>query len=372
MKNFLTVLFAVLFFIPSGWGGKLPKVPRVPSLSKAAVPKINVRKVFGGLPEPVLKNYGGLLERKYLMARIPVKLYPKLSLYNDRLTVRSLRRFEEQSALFDLHQAEIASKIKSVVTDKVSYAYFLPKKTDVLYIGEIHQEALVQAEIVNLVKSLRAVYPGRTIYLAAESVPSLSGETFSKQDIITTREQLQERLRAEAELLGLEEAEVLASAQVVEAALAEGIGVIGLENEEELLEFAWPENNAELTDEMYEDVVTSAAGMEWRNKQFASRIRTLRAYDPEALVVFYGGIDHAAYHNLAALPELVGGASFVVQVTVPSALWGTHPLYRNFRESEYLRGKFHSSPDAKLVETWKEPTEFNKLLGSDLTVIVHE
>ena len=69
---------------------------------------------------------------------------------------------------------------------------------------------------------------------------------------------------------------------------------------------------------------------------------------------------------------MVGGKSFVVQIAVPAALSGNNPLFRFLREEPAVRDAFRASPDAKLVEWWGEPTRYNRLLGNDLTIIVHE
>lgn len=375
MRVLFSVLLSLFFALTSVWAQvpkKLPKVPKTARVKTADIPQINLPKVFNRLPEPVLRKYGSLLYNSHLADRISARAYPRLARYNDLLAARSLERFTVLEEVFQTHQLALAANIQSAVTETVPYARLLPKEVDVLYIGEVHQEARVQEEIAGLVKSLRAVYPNRTVYLAAESVPCAFGKDFTVEDLIRSREKLQERLAEEAELLGLDEMEVLASAQVVEAALEQKIAVLGLENEEELLEFTKTEEGEYPTEEQYQQVVTSFAGMEFRNKGFARLINGLRAYDPKALVVFYGGIDHAAYHGISSLPEMVGGRSFVVQVTVPGALAQTHPIFKNFREGEEIRAQFHESPSAKLVEWWKEPADFNRVLGNDLTIIVHE
>lgn len=375
MRILVFILLGVVFAGASGWGKvpkKMPKLPKTPAASSSARVRINLPKIFNELPAPVLRKYGGLLYESHLAERISARAYPLLSKCNDRLAAQSLRKFVSLEESFLTHQQDIAANIQSRVMHHVAYGDFLPQNADVLYIGEVHQEAFVQEEISNLIKSLREVYPRRNIYLAAESVPSAGGVDFSAGDLIFSRETLHKRLAEEAELLGLEEHEVFASAQVIETALSAKIPVLGLENEEVLLEFARTERGEYPTVEQYEQVVTSFAGMEFRNQGFARLINGLRAYDPEALVVFYGGIEHAAYHHVSALPDMVKGRPFVVQVTVPGALHETHPIYKNFREGEEIREEFHKSSAARLVEWWKEPGEYHRILGSDLTIIVHE
>lgn len=266
----------------------------------------------------------------------------------------------------------LVENIESRVYNRVPYSELLPEDAEVLYIGEVHGVPRVQQEIVTLVKSLREAYPGRKIYLAAEGVPAAFDLDFSTDDLIHTREALLERLRKAADLADVEITEMAASSSVVMAAVEAGIPVLGLESEGALCRLATPKGREMPTEEEYEQVATSLAGMEFRNRGFAEGIKVLRKADPDALVVVYGGIDHLAYHQLFSVPALVGGKSFVVQVTVPAALAESNPLFRYFKEPEDIRSAFKASPDAKLTEYWKEPSSFNQLLGNDLTVIVHE
>lgn len=339
----------------------------LPAASRAAT-----QSALRQLSPALMGTYGRELRALEAANRFSAKQYPRLAHHNKILLDRAVNLFVEQEKLFSSHAAEIVGNIQSRVYKQVPYTRLLPQHIDVLYIGEIHGVERVQGEIQTLVKSLRSIYPGRKIYLAAESVPAAFDGNFSAEDLLYTAEELTGRLREDADMLGVEEAEELSSFDVIRAALEEEIPVLGLESEAFILQLATPKGRAFPTPKQYEQVVTSLSGMELRNTLFAKGISFLRQFDPEALIVVYGGIDHMAYHQPGALPSRVGGKSFVVQVTVPAALHESNPLFKNFLESPEIRRAFNASPAAKLVESWKEPTLFNQVLGNDLTVIVHE
>lgn len=361
--------FVLLLCAPSAWAQKgLSTFKKLPQAAARSVET----QFFKLVPARTLNLYGAELRALRASNQLSRKKYPRLARQNELLLRQSIDLFVRRERLFYEQAPAIARNIKSRVYRSVPYAELLPENIDVLYIGEVHGVPRVQKEIGTLVKSLRTVYPGRKIYLAAESVPAAYDLDFSVDDLVRGPEVLAERLREVADLTGMKAEELLPLFSVVQAALEEQIPVLGLESEGSLFQFASPEKGGEPTDEDYEAVVTSLVGMEFRNKGFAQGVSMLRAAEPDALVVVYGGIDHFAYHQPSSVPSLVAGKSFVVQVTVPGALPDSNPLFKNFRESESIRRDFASSPDAKLVEFWKEPTEFNQILGNDLTIIVHE
>lgn len=362
----------LVLLLACSWAQAQKNVIKLGRNVSRGVARATEQQFLKSVPARTLSLYG--LELRALVAsnRLPANAFPKLARRNDLLTHQAVNLFVSQEKLF-LEQAPLlVEKIESRVYNRVPYAALLPKDAEVLYIGEIHGVPRVQQEIVTLVKSLRTVYPGRNIYLAAEGVPASFDLDYSTDDLIYTQEALLERLHEAAELADMEMTELVASSSVVLAAVEAGIPVLGLESEGALCRLATPKGRKMPTEEEYQQVVTSLAGMEFRNRGFAKGINVLRKADPDALIVVYGGIDHLAYHQLSSVPALVGGKSFVVQVTVPAALAESNLLFRHFKEPEEIRRAFNASPDAKLAEYWKEPTSFNQLLGNDLTVIVHE
>lgn len=371
IKKLFAVPAVLCLFVSASWaqaGKALKTLDTAVRRAVVSVPVKSARTSFS-VPSRLYKTYGPDLHNLYFEHTLPAVKYPKLALQNNQLIGQGLKRFEYNEAVFSAHASEIAGLIKSeVYPRRVPYAEFLPKKLDVLYIGEIHGQPRVQEEVKALIKSLKTVYPGRRIYLAAERIPSDGDFAVSEEDFIRDDAAL-------AAALDIQEAELdllVDSVDVLQTALREGIPVLGLENFGLLLQLSTPKGKEFPTDEEFESFAESPIGMQVRNHSFARRLRALRRFDPEALVVAYGGIDHMAYHNEFSVPSLVKGESFVVQMLVPFALRGTNPLFRHFREPDELRRRFASSPDAKLVESWAEPSSYNQILGNDLTVIVHE
>lgn len=369
-KLWVSAAIVLLFSFSPCWAQN--KLVKSAAKSSASISRAVERSLLKSVPRSVLNKYGRELWALAEGNRLPARLYPEFSRHNDLLLEKALRQFVEQEKAFSANAPEIVGNIQSAVYRRVPYAQFLPKDVDVLYIGEIHQELRVQTEIKNLILSLRDIYSDRKIYLAAESVSAVADKDFSTEDLLFSRKDLSARLRETEELLGLEYLENLPSFDVVRAALDENIPVLGLEDEGVLLWCASPEGCPYPTAKQYERFAVSLSGMQLRNQVFAEKITALRQTDPSALVVVYGGIDHFAYHQPDALSTLVGGKSFVIQVTVPNALPASNPLFKNIRESADIRRRFNASPDAKLVENWGKPSPFNQILGNDLTIIVHE
>lgn len=370
MKRWGILASVFLFIFSPVWAQKKPA--KLGGNLVRTVERVTKRQLLKQVPARLQKVYRYDIHSLIDDNRLSLKAYPSLALYNDALLSRALDRFVEQEKIFSQHLSDISAGIGSRVYDSVPYAAFLPKDVDILFLGEVHSVPRVQREIGTIVKSLRKIYPDRNIYLAAESVPAVYGADFSKEDLISSPAELERRVEVVAELAGLEVPEVLDSFSVIYQAFEENIPVLGLEKEEALLYFATPEGRDYPTEKQYEQIVTSLVGMKFRNLNFAKGINMLRAADPDALVVVYGGMDHFAYHQPSAVPSFVKGKSFVVQVSVPSALAGANPLFLHFSESEDIRRGFNRSPDAKLAEFWKKPSPLNQVLGNDLTIIVHE
>lgn len=316
-----------------------------------------------GFSSPQPKHYVFYLQERFFTAPLDPSAYPVLSRQNDARIFSALRDFAEQAVRFETDFPRITSQIKNYIfTNEIPYARFLPKDLDVLYIGEVHGETRVQKEIVSLVRQLPSIYPGRTIYLAAEGVPTLE-EWTAEENLILTLDELADRIDLAAPIKSI---------QVVTAALDAQIPLYGLEDEVALILASRPPKQKLPTLQQYDNYAVSLEGMNFRNRLFARKIRELQVYDPGALIVVYGGIDHMAYHSPSSLPSMIKGKSFVVQVTIPSQLGVSNPLFAHMILDEPLYQQFHSSPDAKVLESWKSPTSYNRLLGNDLTVIVHE
>ena len=372
MRTIFFVLLGLLAINSTSWAQNLPAATRgVDALrhSRSALQQLDREAplVLGnykiGFSSPTMKLFAPYLQERFFEHRLDPVDYPETSAHDNIRILKSLHRFAGDATRLEFEFSRINAQIQHrIFTGEIAYKNFLPQDIDVLYIGEIHDETRIQQEIVSLVKQLPSIYPNRHIYLAAEVVPT-QVEWSVEKGLSFTLNELAEQLDIAAPIKSI---------QVVTAALDVHIPVYGLEDEIALAVASIPSKSDWPTEDQFDRYATSLEGLHFRNKLFARRIRALQAYDPGALIVVYGGIDHIAYHNVSALPSMIKGKSFVVQVTVPSALGASNPLFSAFEADEPIRQQFHSSPDAKLLESWKTPGYYNKLFGNDLTVIVHE
>ncbi|MBR4682845.1 MAG: hypothetical protein IKP06_06055 [Elusimicrobiaceae bacterium] len=372
MRKIFFVLFSMIFVEGSVCAQIIPlshkgaealyrSRPFVQALNRKTPLALGNYKVGFLSPQP--KHYASYLPECFLGSSLDYSAYPRLAQRNDARALQALQDFAKHAVRFETNLSHISTRIQNhVFTKKVPYANFLPQDIDVLYIGETHEEMRVQKEIVSLVSQLPSIYPGRTIYLAAEIIPTLE-EWTAEENIILTLDELADRLDVTAPVKTI---------QVLKAALNAQIPLYGLEDDVALILASTPRKQKLPTMKQLGDFAVSWEGIALRNRLFARKIRALQIYDPGALIVVYGGMFHMAYHNQSSLPSLLKGKSFVVQVTIPHALPAANPLFSNMLVDEATRQQFNASPSAKLVESWKDPGSYNKLLGNDLTVIVHE
>ena len=358
IKKLLTILFILSMCNGAFAGGSLVKG------GKKAVQTFTLGNTHIKLPPKMVQMYHFDLQTRFFDYQINAARYPVLSARNDARMLSGIIGFKADLAAFKKHSQQIAENIDSeVIEGKVDYKKFLPQDIDYLYIGELHKETRIQQEISQIVRDLPKIYPNRTIYLATEMVPAkevpwddLSILPYSKKAMLSL----------------LEGAEEYNSSWVIQAALDENIPVVGLEPQIAIMNEALVDGKDFLSQEDFNDYASSLEGMHFRNNYWAGVIKELRRRDPSALVVVYAGIDHVAYHNPSALPTLVGGKSFVVQVLIPKYLRTVNPLFRHFKESDVILKQFFSSDNAKLVNSWVVSQKFNLLLGNDLSIIVHE
>lgn len=288
---------------------------------------------------------------------------PALSTKNDVRMFEALQRFTKSAVKFEENYADILSRIDGTVLEHVDYKKLLPKDVGIIYLGEIHNQPRIHEEISSLLRQLPSIYPGRRIYLATEFLHVNQSQSVQMNLLFSPAE-----LRSWQEKFG-----PFTGERVMLTALKNKMGLLGLEDRFVLLEASAPKGVQYATEEQYGDFATSFEGMTFRNKMFAQKLKELRALDPEALVVFYGGFAHVSYSELNSLPSLLREKSFVIQFAVPPALITINPLFSYMRHEPELRDAFRASENAKLVERWRKPTqEYRRILGSDLSIIVHE
>lgn len=358
MKKLLIFLFVLGICNGAFAGGPLVKG------GKKAVQSFTLGNTHLKLPPKMMQMYRFDLQTRFFDYQINAARYPVLSARNDGKMLQGIIGFKADLASFRQHIHQIANNIESeVFVGNIDYKKFLPQDIDYLYIGELHKETRIQQEIAQIIHELPKIYPDRTIYLATEMVPA-------KEELLDDLSQLP--YSRKAMLSFLEGAEEYFSSKVIRAALDENIPVVGLEPQVAIMNESLADGKDFLSKEDFEEYASSLEGMYFRNNFWAGVINELRRRDPAALVVVYAGIDHVAYHNPSAVSTLVEGKSFVIQVAIPGYLRSINPFFRHFKESDAIRKQFHSSDDAKLVNSWVISQKYNRLLGNDLSIVVHE
>ena len=357
-----------------GWGtasAQLPKALRaaLPAVSAPAA-RLGAEKCIAfelgnyrvQLPPAVMSAHGIDLWTTHLSSQLDPALYARSSVKNNAHILKSVRRFVRDYERFHIKAADIAGRIEScVLRGEIPYQHYLPQQLQTLYIGEVHEIAGLSDEVADLIRALPSLYPKRSIYLATEFLPAEEQLPAPFSRPITRREELDRLLDGDGRM----------SSRVLYAAVETGIPVIGLEREQSLLRRIAREIPQTPTWENYEDFAVSFEGMRVRNKMWAQSLRALRNADPDALIVVYAGFGHVGYNKDFNLPSMLGGKSFVVLFTTPEFLSLNNTLFRYFREEAHVRKAFHSSLDAKLVERWTKASPDKKIMGTDLTVILH-
>lgn len=314
-------------------------------------------------------------------ARMSELYFPSISLVNDGKVARSLQGFADNAARFAKHQNAILSNLQSeVYPGKVPYRQLLPpaENIDYLYIGEVHDQPSVQTEIVQFIKQLPSMYPNRSIYVATEFLPEepFGEETKFTEDyhrnvplFFVDQDRLKQVLPQEVALY-----------QDLSSILADGIPLVGLEPQVRMFEKILVEtkhvNESEVWEHIsdwYDEFSVSEEGMAYRNRIWAEHLAQLRAQDPSALIVVYAGAAHVGYQSVFSLPRLVNRPKqFVTFFTTPSYIPHLNPLFDGLREDPALQRAFGQSRRAKMVTRWKQESPLKKIMGTDLTVIVHK
>ena len=148
--------------------------------------------------------------------------------------------------------------------------------------------------------------------------------------------------------------------------------LIGLENDE-VLHRILKRSDGKLTVEEYGEFMQTNIGMNLRNHLWARTLTRLQKIAPEAQIVAYGGIAHFSLHEENAVPSLVPGKHFVIQLSTLEGLPYNNPLTASLSISEPSLHMFEKNPSSKIVAGWKSPfPDYRHLLGNDLSIIVHE
>ena len=370
MKYWIVALvFCSVCYPQAGWtqAGKAVKSLEGASSSRLyegglKLPAFQLGNMYLKIPPSVMRAHGLDLQISHLESQLDPTIYSRISAKNDAQILKSLQRFLREYEDFRAHAPQIAAHIDSrVFTEEIPYGSYLPTDLQTLYLGEVHHIPGLAAEVESLIRQLPKIYPNRRIYLATEFLPAYERIPLSMDRTVTRPEEIADLLQGVSRM----------STPVLYAALESGIPVIGLEAEWAILKQIMHDTGLYPTEQMYEDYATSFEGMRFRNRIWAQSLRALRQADPDALIVVYAGFGHVGYHRDFTLASKLGGRSFVVLFTVPEYLPLNNPLFRYMRESKTIEQQFNASIEAKLVENWKKNTRLKKIMGSDMTIILH-
>ena len=314
------------------------------------------------IPRAVMAAHGQDLMISHIGLQLDPVVYTNLSNKNNAHILHSLQRFIKDYNFFQTHKDQIATCFESRVFEKnIPYASYLPKEVNTLYIGEVHQVPGLAGEVAKLIRSLPKIYPNRRIYLATEFLPAAERVPFAEGSLVLDKQTINQILMNE----------YFPTTEVLYAAVATGIAVLGLEPEQAIWQKLHQKTHQQPTEKMYEDFAVSFEGMRWRNHRWAQYLRALRAADPEALIVVYAGFGHVGYHRDFNLPSIILDKSFVILFTTPIYLPLNNPFFRYMREEGVIGAAFRNTKQAKLVKSWRGSTPYNKIIGADMAVILH-
>lgn len=220
----------------------------------------------------------------------PADVPPAFSLRNKLLTQARRELLEKNWQLF-LQRPQAAQALYS---PHINYADIIPSSARLIFLGEIHDQNTIHQEIYHVIKDYRTRYPGRRIYILAESVAD-DGIVYHASNW-GEKGPYQKSGAARAQML-----EVLVKEQGVFLTGLERPGLVRLYN-----------SSAALRQAVVRKYV-SASGLEIRNRGFLEKIVSLRRLDPQAVFFVYGGKAHWSYTHAGSVTlALNTGTTFVM------------------------------------------------------------
>ena len=237
---------------------------------------------------------------------VPTKYFPSFR----AAEMDSIRRAIEQASIRRKESYENASFYSALRLDRfendVVWDNYLPSSLDDItyfYVGEMHQDEVVQRELLPLLRTLRRRNPTRKIYLATEYVPDtllpLPFRSRISLSIATNWEDLK-TMQMEAY-----QQEFSFLKDIVE----DGFPVVGIDPTITIQGMLKKEMRGVKDDEKIVGLMNqfraSRVGVTERNKKWAEHLRDLHAQDPDALIVVHGGGDHLNWFNPNSVPLML-------------------------------------------------------------------
>lgn len=323
-------------------------------------------------PSSVLNMYWTDIKGYDLDMQLPEKNFPASYPENERMIRQALEKLSLDLKRFEAQTNRFISNLQSEVMTEIPYENYLPEKVDFIFAGEIHDQPRVQKEVLAFIRAAMKKYPNRPVYVATEF--ALDADNDSTQIATVAQELMLLKSKEEMwEMLGYS----FYGAPVFLPLLEEGVTVVGLEPQNYLLDKI--ELEAGLTPETFAQIhglygayASSESGVALRNKIWAQHLLRLKQEHPDALIIIYCGAGHVAYQLKNSLTALLNEKLFVALFLTAGAQHTINPMFRRMRESKELRDAFYADENAKMVTYWKRPTNYKKLLGADLSVLLRK
>ena len=222
----------------------------------------------------------------------------------------SIRRAIEQASIRRKESYENASFYSALRLDRfesdVAWDNYLPSSLDDItyfYVGEIHQNKVVQRELLPLLRTLRRRNPTRKIYLATEYVPDtlldLPFESRISLSIATNWEDLK----------SMQPESYQEKSRFLKDVVEDGFPVVGLDPAIRIKDMLKKEMRGVADEEkalgLMGQFLASRVGVTERNKKWVEHLRDLHAQDPDALIVVHGGGGHLNWFNPDSIPAIL-------------------------------------------------------------------
>ncbi len=290
--------------------------------------------------------------------------YPKLTAQNNIQTWKSFQNFTVHARQFQSEFPRLTANVQTeICAGHLDYTKWLPDDPGIIYLGEVHEIDNVKREVVSFLRQLANQHPQKPIVVATEFL-SFDPHISLPENLISDREEFDFYFDQGKKAANIEVLEELVSIP--------NIYLIGLENET-VLQRILTRPDDKITPEEYFDFMQTYAGMNLRNRLWARTLTQLQELAPDALIVAYGGIAHFSLHEDGAVPSLVPGKHFIIQLATPDTLPYLNPLTASLSISEPSLHMFEKNPLSKIAVGWKTPSpDYRPLIGNDLSVIVHD
>lgn len=249
---------------------------------------------------------------------------------------------------FKAHSDEMLASIEDGLRfAPIDYTRYIPAGTKTVYIGELHEQPMVQREVLSVLRAVRKQNPTQTILLLTEFLP----------DTFLVPPEAAFPVKKFPDLYGIE---------VFKEASALKMGVAGLED----FDFIDSLEDLSVLSKEYSATTDGAAR---RNMYFVRRMRQLRKEYPDAVFVVYAGGAHVDKSYYRSVPTLMGDHknTYIIQLDVPDVKADVTPLFNYLRPDDAMEETVRKNPKARLILHSKNP-KYTHILGFDLSVTVHQ